>query len=98
MQTCIHNNNIAVTNGELVVGETRVVKLIVLADVYVFGEHKGLCNASCNEQFNTHATNIHCSVQQRLVNFTSVNEGQGLWQLRVVWNLTQANYTIFILR
>ena len=86
------------TNGELVVGETRVVKLIVLADVYVFGEHKGLYTASCNEQFNTQATNIHCSVQQRLVDFTGVNEGQGLWELRVMWNLTQANYTTFIVR
>jgi len=78
VQTCIHKNKIAVTNGELVLGETRVVKLIVLADVYVSGEHKRLCTASCNEQFNTHATNIHCYVQQRLVELTGVNEGQDL--------------------
>ena len=98
VQMCIHNSNIAVTNGELIIGETRVVKLIVLADLYVFGEHKELCTVSCNEQFNTRTANIHCSVQQRRVDFTGVNEGQGLWQLRVMWNLTQANYTTFVVR
>jgi hypothetical protein len=70
----------------------------VLAEIYVFGEHKELYTVSCNEQFNTHTMNIHCFVQQRLVGFTGVYEGQGLWQLRVMWNLTQANYTAFIVR
>jgi hypothetical protein len=42
---------------------------------------------SCNEQFNTHTANMQCFVQQRLVDFTGVNEDQGSWQLQVMWEL-----------
>jgi hypothetical protein len=85
-------------NGEPVAGETRDSYTGRVSRRYVFGEYKGLCTVSCNEQFNTQTTNIHCSIQQGLVDFTGVNEGQGLWKLRVMWNLTQEYYTIFIMR
>jgi hypothetical protein len=56
-------------------GETRIVTQIVLEDVYVFGERKEVCSVSRNEHFKTQITNMHCSVQQRLVDFTGVNDG-----------------------
>jgi hypothetical protein len=40
---------------------------------------------SCNEEFETQRTDIHCSVQQRVNEFTGVIEGQSLWKLRVMW-------------
>jgi len=43
-------------NGERA-GETRVVTLIVLANFYMFGEHKGFWTVSCNEQL-THMQRI----------------------------------------